>query len=229
MTPTFTGRIADWDKERGCGWVESDGQRIFLHWREFSERRKRPEVGDVIRFTAGTGPTGQLCAENAVHLNDGGRLGVVGGTVLAAVILLPSAALGRLVVGAGEAGLLRSLALRAGVSGPAYSGALIVALVLLINFVTYRVYAADKSRAREKTWRISEATLHFLELIGGWPAAFVAQWQLRHKCSKPSFQFVFWLIVFAYELVAFESLNGWRLTALAFGHPDSPQVHQIRR
>ena len=31
-------------------------------------------------------------------------------------------------------------------------------------------------------------TLHTLELIGGWPAAFLAQRWLRHKCSKRSFQ-----------------------------------------
>ena len=39
MIPQFTGRIVKWDPDKGCGWVDSDGQRLFLHWREFAERR----------------------------------------------------------------------------------------------------------------------------------------------------------------------------------------------
>jgi hypothetical protein len=58
VVPEFTGRIVEWDFAKGCGWLESDGQRIFLHWPGFAERRKRPAVGDVIRFTAATGPCG---------------------------------------------------------------------------------------------------------------------------------------------------------------------------
>jgi len=41
--------------------------------------------------------------------------------------------------------------------------------------------------------------LHLLELLGGWPGAFLAQRRLRHKCSKRRYQFVFWLIVLAYQ------------------------------
>ena len=40
MVPHFTGRIVDWDDARGHGWIETDGQRIFLHRREFAEFRK---------------------------------------------------------------------------------------------------------------------------------------------------------------------------------------------
>lgn len=58
MVPILTGRIVDWDQERGHGWVDADGQRIFLHRRDFAGRRKRPEVGDRIRFSAGIGPGG---------------------------------------------------------------------------------------------------------------------------------------------------------------------------
>lgn len=54
-----------------------------------------------------------------------------------------------------------------------------------------------------------EARLHFMELIGGWPGAFLAQRRLRHKCSKVSYQVVFWMIVIAYQLAAFDSLQQW--------------------
>lgn len=149
MLPEFTGRIVEWDPAKGCGWVEVDGQRIFLHWREFAERRKRPAVGDVIRFTAGTGPTGLLCAQNAVHLNDGGRFGARAALLLLALLVFPILAIARLRIDPRIAGF--------------YAG--------VTSVVAYLVYAADKARAKENAWRISEATLHFLEVIGGWPGA----------------------------------------------------------
>ncbi|PKO61660.1 MAG: DUF1294 domain-containing protein, partial [Betaproteobacteria bacterium HGW-Betaproteobacteria-17] len=44
-------------------------------------------------------------------------------------------------------------------------------------------------------WRTQESTLHLFALAGGWPGALAAQKLLRHKSSKPSFQFVFWVTV----------------------------------
>jgi uncharacterized membrane protein YsdA (DUF1294 family) len=187
VVPEFTGRIVEWDLAKGCGWVESDGQRIFLHWRDFAERRKRPAVGDVIRFTAGTGPAGLLCARDAVHLNDGGRFGVLALLLLIGLLLLPIVAIVRLRIDAR-------------IAAP---------YALTTSVVAYLAYASDKMRAREKQWRVSEATLHFLEVVGGWPGAFVAQRRLRHKCSKVEYQIVFWLIVAFYQYVAFGFLQGW--------------------
>ncbi len=83
--------------------------------------------------------------------------------------------------------------------------------------VTYLLYATDKKRARTRQWRISEAVLHFFELIGGWPGAFIAQRGLRHKCSKLSYQTVFWLIVLAYQAVALDFLLDWKIAARFLG------------
>lgn len=184
MTPTFTGRIAEWDSDKGCGWIETDGQRIFLHRREFAERRKRIEPGDLIRFRAGTGPNGKLCAQQAVHLHDGGRLGLFAGALFFALLVLPYLAIRRTPV-------------------PLRPGTIVIVAVL-VNLLTFAAYASDKRKARNRQWRVSEATLHILELIGGWPAAFLAQRQLRHKCTKVSFQVVFWLIVLLWQLVALD-------------------------
>lgn len=184
MTPTFTGRINEWDSDKGCGWIETDGQRIFLHRREFAERRKRIEVGDIIRFTAGTGPNGKLCARHAVHLNDGGSLGLLSGALFFALLVLPYLAIRRSPL-------------------PLPPGTVVI-FAVLVNLLTFAAYAIDKNRARNKKWRVSEVTLHILGLIGGWPAAFLAQRQLRHKCSKGSFQVVFWVIVLLWQIAAFD-------------------------
>ncbi len=86
-----------------------------------------------------------------------------------------------------------------------------VAYALLVNGMTYFVYASDKQRARQGDWRIPEVVLHSLELIGGWPGAFVAQRRLRHKCVKISYQIVFWIIVAVHQYVAFGFLQGSEL------------------
>ena len=45
-----------------------------------------------------------------------------------------------------------------------------------------------------------------------WPGAWVAQRRLRHKCSKGSYQFVFWLIVLGHQFAAFDSFQDWQLS-----------------
>jgi len=79
-----------------------------------------------------------------------------------------------------------------------------------ISALSYASYGADKRRAQKGEWRIAESTLHLLELLGGWPGAFLGQRRFRHKTSKASYQFSFWLIVFAYQFAAFDSLHDWR-------------------
>jgi uncharacterized membrane protein YsdA (DUF1294 family) len=87
-----------------------------------------------------------------------------------------------------------------------------------ISGFTYLAYGWDKQQAREKQWRMPEARLHFMELIGGWPGAFLAQRRLRHKSSKASYQVVFWLIVLAYQLAAFDSLQQWKWAQEIISH-----------
>src|SRR5512137_1245638 len=82
---------------------------------------------------------------------------------------------------------------------------------LVLNGATYWTYAVDERRAGANGWRVAEWHLHLLEALGGWPGAFLAQRRLRHKCSKASYQTVFWLIVLAYQVVAIDSLREWRI------------------
>ena len=63
-----------------------------------------------------------------------------------------------------------------------------------MSAIAFAMYAADKRRAARGAWRIGEATLHLVELLGGWPGAFVAQRALRHKLQKGRYMFVFWAI-----------------------------------
>lgn len=64
------------------------------------------------------------------------------------------------------------------------------------GLITLWLYGWDKYQAARGSWRVPEWNLHFYELIGGWPAALLAQRLVRHKTLKRSYQAVFWLIGF---------------------------------
>ena len=55
------------------------------------------------------------------------------------------------------------------------------AALLALNLLTLWTYAADKKAACAGTRRTSENQLHLLSLLGGWPAAWVAQQILRQN------------------------------------------------
>ncbi len=189
-----TARIIEWNPEKGFGWLDVGGKRTFLHVRDFAKRHKQPEVGDQIRFKLGRDKQGRACAKEAEHVNDGGRLSWWDAMVAAGLLVLPGIAVSLWEFDGRKAGLF----------------------AVLISAVTYLAYFHDKRRARAKGWRVAEATLHLLEAAGGWPGAFIAQRRLRHKCSKISYQLVFWCIVAIWQFVAFESLNDWRILKSLF-------------
>ena len=66
---------------------------------------------------------------------------------------------------------------------------------LTLSVLTLTAYAIDKAAARKGEWRISENTLHLLDLLGGWPGGLIGQKFLRHKSSKRPFQRVYWITV----------------------------------
>ena len=95
----------------------------------------------------------------------------------------------------------------------------LLAYAIAVSLATYALYGADKDSAQDKAsrWRAPEKLLHAFELAGGWPGAFLAQQQLRHKCTKLSYQLVFWLIVGAHVCVATDYVRGWRIARRVAG------------
>ena len=61
--------------------------------------------------------------------------------------------------------------------------------LLLINIVTFLVFAIDKRRAVKRKWRIPEKTLLGLSLIGGSAGGLIAMYYFRHKIRKPAFAY----------------------------------------
>ena len=71
----------------------------------------------------------------------------------------------------------------------------VLAGYVLMSALAVGMYWLDKQRAARGAWRITELTLHGVELLGGWPGAWVAQHMFRHKWKKTRYMTVFWAIV----------------------------------
>jgi len=210
MAEEFTGTIVEWNEEKAHGYLRYGKKRIFLHIRDFSERHKRPAIGDRIRFLAGTDGKGRPCAVKAAHVNDGGRLGIGSFIVLGLLLLLPAIA---------WCCLPRPLQW---VVGVLYGSA---------SALTWFLYGRDKQIARQNASatspqrsRVPESQLHLLEFAGGWPAAFIAKRRLRHKCSKLSYQAQYWLIVTLHEFLAFDFLCDWQIIRAILAYVDARPV-----
>jgi uncharacterized membrane protein YsdA (DUF1294 family)/cold shock CspA family protein len=189
--PEWTARVAEWNAEKGYGWLQWGNKRVFLHRRDLSGTGRTPRVGEQVLFILGKDAEGRPCAKNVMST----RRGSFGRSLLSLVLLgvllvLPTVAIHRSEVDVWK----------------------VAAYVLTISVLTYATYASDKQRARTKGWRTPESHLHLLELLGGWPGAWLAQRQLRHKCSKGSYQFVFWLIILAHQFAAYDSMQDWHLS-----------------
>ena len=78
-----------------------------------------------------------------------------------------------------------------------------------MSIACFLVYYADKRSARSGAWRVPENVLHFFELCGGWPGAFIAQRVLRHKSSKGSYLFTYWPIVQLYQYIGYDGPRDW--------------------
>jgi uncharacterized membrane protein YsdA (DUF1294 family) len=80
-----------------------------------------------------------------------------------------------------------------------------------MSLATFAAFGLDKRRARRGTRRLSEDSLHLLELLGGWPGALVAQRLFHHKSRKLSYLLVLGVIVILHGV-------GWAIWA-AKGSP----------
>ena len=61
--------------------------------------------------------------------------------------------------------------------------------LIVINVVTFLVYGIDKWKAKQGSWRISEATLLILAVIGGSIGALLGMKVWRHKTQHKKFRY----------------------------------------
>ena len=69
--------------------------------------------------------------------------------------------------------------------------------LIVINILTFAVYGIDKWKAKQGSWRISEATLLMLAVIGGTIGALLGMQVWRHKTMHKKFKYGLPLILLA--------------------------------
>ena len=176
----YVGRIADWNDEKGYGFVTPNGggERAFVHVKSLELRGRRPIDGELISYEPEFDERRRLNAKRIRPVRISAK------TAEPRRPWLPRKVLGILALSAFFIA--------------AYLGQVPLTVPLLyagMSLITFFAYGLDKSAARTRRWRTQESTLHLFELLGGWPGALIAQGSFRHKTRKLSFQIVFWLVV----------------------------------
>jgi len=170
------GKIASWNDDKGFGFIApfDGGPQTFVHIKAFGNRNRRPEANEVVTYSVEKDSNGRNRAVDATLAGD------------------------KFVKRASRkisaASVLFSLSFLGGVGFTVFKGNLPMAILywyLAASFVTFFIYANDKSAARKGNQRTSERALFVFGLVGGWPGALIAQETLRHKLKKTSFQVVF--------------------------------------
>ena len=69
--------------------------------------------------------------------------------------------------------------------------------LIVINILTFAVYGIDKWKAKQGSWRISEASLLMLAVIGGTIGALLGMQVWRHKTMHLKFKYGLPLILLA--------------------------------
>ena len=95
----------------------------------------------------------------------------------------------------------------------------IVYILICINVLTFLVYGIDKWKAKQGSWRISEATLLTLAIIGGSIGALLGMKVWHHKTMHKKFKYGLPLILLAQiALIYFIEVYGRQADALH--HPE---------
>lgn len=81
--------------------------------------------------------------------------------------------------------------------------------ILLINIITFGVFALDKKKAKKKQWRIPESTLLLLSLIGGSLGGLLAMKIVKHKTQKIKFVIGVPFLLIVNFLMYFYITKGW--------------------
>ena len=84
---------------------------------------------------------------------------------------------------------------------------LFVAYIVIINFVTFIVYAVDKYKAVHHRFRIRIVSLLVLAFLGGSIGALLSMYTFRHKVSRDYFTVGVPLILIMQLVVVFYLMN----------------------
>lgn len=184
----YEGKIVKWYDEKGFGFIRTthDSKDVFLHISQIHRLRKKPEINELVSYEITRDEKGRFRALNVSYLSDSKYLKSLGYSRR------------HNATSFNYSFLFFTLIFLAFVIERSLKGFLPLwfPLVFLgVNLTIFLFYYQDKTSAVKNQWRISENTLHWFSLIGGWGGAYVAQKVFKHKHKKQSFLFIYKLTV----------------------------------
>jgi uncharacterized membrane protein YsdA (DUF1294 family) len=84
----------------------------------------------------------------------------------------------------------------------------LLAWILGWSLPAFAMYGIDKRQATTGGWRVPEAVLHVLALIGGVIGAWAGRAVFRHKTQKPAFLVVLIAASMLWGVIAVSALTG---------------------
>ena len=177
MVKEYRGRVSTWKEDRGFGFIQPQdgGAEVFFHISDIAQGRGKIATNILATYRVTKGNDGRLRATH-VSLGSESLLGLFVGSLFVIGFLAP-------------------LLLLATSKEMNVVGAIVFGIYLIMSVVTFFSYWADKRQAKINAQRTPESVLHLFELLGGWPGGLIAQYAIRHKNRKTSYQMVFWIIV----------------------------------
>lgn len=85
---------------------------------------------------------------------------------------------------------------------------IILSYILLLNVISFTAMWWDKRKAKKGEWRVAEATLLLLALIGGAIGLVFGMYQFRHKTQKRLFQLTAFIGIFT-SIAIYWYLSEW--------------------
>lgn len=74
---------------------------------------------------------------------------------------------------------------------------------IIINFIAFFLMCIDKKRAIKNEWRINEATLISIAVVGGSIGSIIGMYSFRHKTKHIKFTFGIPFIIFLQLLLVY--------------------------
>jgi uncharacterized membrane protein YsdA (DUF1294 family)/cold shock CspA family protein len=174
MANQLKGTVATWKDDKGFGFIKPDdgGVEVFFHASGLINKRSNPAVNAIVTYTLNYDDKRGPRAVD-VRFGDEPTSPIMMAFYVSGIFFVTLACMTFLTK----------------------ITPLLAVFYVIMSGVTFIAYYIDKSKAGSGRRRIPESTLHLMELLGGWPGALVAQWSLRHKNRKISYQVVFWINV----------------------------------
>ena len=174
----FEGILVSWNSERGFGFIKPKlgGRDIFVHVRDLQFKGKTPLIGNTIFYDVTQRSDGKYRAINAYIIGANHNKSIIYSILIGFNFILIAIP------------FILSLYIIKITYYP-------LVLYSILSLICFFVYVYDKQMSIRGGWRIRESSLHWLEFIGGWPGALIAQMIIGHKNRKAAFQFIFAVIV----------------------------------